>query len=272
MKSCFYTLLVFLLWTTSSDVTAQVTSDLSPCPGFNYELTPGKQTAQEFLEAHFTLLQSDLSPEQKKACQLTQGQSSNLPVRSQADDPLHTITHEHRKNNVWIPSMRDEYLYDANGQVSSFTRNWWDTQTQAFSTPWFRNLYSYDAEGRIIAFTRLSWDEVLLSYVNSFRSTQEWDETGELIQSSGYSWQNEDWLLVSTFNVTMENGLVTETVSKSLSDETGILTNESRVLFEYDDQQRVILQVNELFNPTFALWQASQRTTFIYDGQTQTRR
>ena len=106
-----------------------------------------KSDRQQFVKGQLTLLQSDLTQEQKVACLATRGKSTVLAKRA-ADDPLSTIQYDDWINEAWAPDELDEYFYNAEDFISNILISVWDEALADFAL--VANLIiSYDEEGRL---------------------------------------------------------------------------------------------------------------------------
>ncbi|MEM8489097.1 MAG: DUF3836 domain-containing protein [Bacteroidota bacterium] len=272
MKTCIWIILLVLSCAITAHVNAQVVAELSPCPGYTNNPTANNKSAATKIDAHFKLLQSDLTPAEKTTCLVTAGLTTQLNKQSQADGLLYTVEYQGWDSVAWIPSNQDMYVYDANGHVASRTRRSWNSDTQSYSTARSRTSYTYDAQGRILTVHGQSWDDDAQEFAIGSRSELTWSDAGELLTTMSYGWQNGDWILAASLERTFENGVATKELSKRRDVTTGLLTNYIRVLLAYDDQQRVIERIDQQWDIERVRWQNSVRSTISYAGFTRTSR
>lgn len=267
---------LLLLSSLTVDVVAQgVAPDVNqhfPCPGFSNHQISNSNNAGEDIEARFTLLQSKLTAAQKTTCLVTAGRTSHPHKQSQADGLLYTVEYQGWDSLNWVPSNQDLYQYDTDGRVASRTRRSWNNDTQSYSTARSRSSYTYDAQGRIQTAHWQSWDDAAQAFAIGSRTVYTWNDAGELLTKMSYSWQNGDWLLAASLERTFESGVALEELSKRRDNTTGLLTNYIRMLFEYDDQQRVIQRIHQQWDIDHARWLNVTRSTISYTGFTRTSR
>ena len=237
MKPLFTILLV--LFFAASTVAAQ------DCPGVE-SLTSSKSLFASKKAAvggaSLSILASDLTRDQKMTCLLTRGRHAVLPA--QADDPLSSIIDQIWVDEAWLNDFLAEFGYEE------------DLLTTIFSFIWNPDTEGWDPEGE----TTFTFDEVegiseiiVQSFegealVNALRIRIQEDEFANVLLFQQDFFENEEWQTGLLQESIVENGLIVETVTQAMDDSTGILTNFLLQQFEYDDQQRVIVEYQNPWN------------------------
>ena len=92
----------------------------------------------------------------------------------------------------WVPSYKIEYEYDDAGRVlSQEQKEWVKNAWQGY----YRYEYKYDAEGRQTAYASYNgWSDVYDNWVGTTKTETVCDSQGLIVESSRYTWKNNDWL------------------------------------------------------------------------------
>lgn len=267
MKYTATRLTFFLLIAIAIPANAQTSIATDQCLGLKNDLTSNKQDKQQYVQDQLTLLQSDLSTDQKASCLATRGKTALLG-QSSADEPLSTILYEDWENEAWVSDFLDEYFYRPDGSISNIIESNWNDATASFD-PVYNFIVTFDANGNLATTHELMWDEATSSFVNYSMQTFEISESNQFLGAQNYSWENNDWVLDFSFSTTVVDGLITEDLTQALND-AGVLEDVSRSFFEYDDQNRVISEIFESWDADMSVWETVFRELTSYGDLTST--
>jgi len=190
------------------------------------------------------------------------GEFSALPDKhTLASDPLRSRVEENW-DTEWVPVSRHDYYYNSAGRISNIFRLAWDTTLHDFAVS-HNSIREYNEDGRTTERFELDYDPAMDTLVYSFRMTTEWEDDLILSQFS-YNWDGMQWAPSSAVFSTIEEGVVTRSLSQRYDRDRGMLVNSVLRLSEYDNLGRDILSVFNSWVDETSEWRTISRNSTQY--------
>ena len=148
--------------------------------------------------------------------------------------------------NNWITVLKEEYTYDASGNLTQFLDYEWDDANIKWVASYKRE-YTYDAGGNQTLYLRFDWDDATTKWVASRKSEFTCDAGGNPTQYLDYEWDdaNSKWVADYKSEYTYDaDGNLTQYLDYEWDDANSKWVADDKAEYTYDANG----------NPTFELY------------------
>jgi hypothetical protein len=199
----------------------------------------------------------------RQASTLRSSELKALRATDQKMDSLHWELYD-VANSVWVLSDRELFVYDENGNMTSYV--WFAYDSVAMEIlPYDKEIVTYNAQGQPTEIIWQIWDYDLNQWVNWGRYVLSYDDKGKLIQETISDWDpnGSQWWVGAQFDMTYdESGKQLTEVWSFWDEDAGDLVLTYRDEYLYDDGN--LTTWNEYVYEEGA-WVLLFRTTYSYD-------
>ena len=178
-----------------------------------------------------------------------------------ASEPLRSVETD-IWTTQWVNSSITEYFYNSAEQLSNIFFSKWDSTMNDYSVITQR-IRSYNMDNLITEEIKLDYDEMSDSLIYSRRDSIAWQ--GQVMLSlTLFRWDSTAWGKSFESVNTIEEGLVTENLSRWYNQALGVYVNSSRTFAEYDDMGRQTFFTREYWDTMISEWIPINRVNTTY--------
>jgi len=164
------------------------------------------------------------------------------------------------ESDEWVNFRKYTYSYNDQGdEIGSARFSWHDTEWAEY----YKEIYTYDDKGNMIEL--LTQYYVNGEWENAAKSTNTYDQDGNLIEVYAQIWSDGEWeTYEQEINEYDEQGNMSETLLRQHVNGVIIV---SKFIFTYDDQGLMTEELRLSWSEETEVWSNSQKITCTYDDQ-----
>ncbi len=179
-----------------------------------------------------------------------------------------SILYENWDNPGWLPTEKEDYLYDANNYLTQWEYREWDAGASAWLLIGKAD-YTNNANGAPTQFIAMGWDSNTSTWVNSAKGTYTYNAAGKMLTFTNHDWDNGTWKVTYIETNTYDNnGYLITTLEESF-DLAGALIYKNRTTFTNNAGGVVQQAIGENWNLNTSTWITGGRTTYTYNANSK---
>ncbi|GAL67574.1 T9SS type A sorting domain-containing protein [Jejuia pallidilutea] len=182
-------------------------------------------------------------------------------VQSYSQNQLLSRIDEIDDGGTFVNSTGFNYEYDANGNLTTETIYFWDTNAWvAFG----KTFYTYNANNKATEEIFQSFNIVNSMFENSERIIYTYNANGDVENIEDFIWGTGVWEPEARTNLIYTSGLLTIGVTEDFVG--GVWVNSFRSTVTYNPNNTIAQIVDEEWNTSSNVWELDEREIFTYDA------
>lgn len=164
----------------------------------------------------------------------------------------------------WINDERWDYIFDVDGNLIEYQRNYWDEATEAW-IPTKKFVMTYNTAGLEILFIYQNWDEILEDWKNFFKSEYVYNDESEILESWDWEWDEISGTWAGLYHSEWEytgSGLMEIRIDYGWDVENGEWTLEYKTEYIYDSNDFLIETNGSNMGPISGQWSLNHKSEY----------
>jgi hypothetical protein len=176
-----------------------------------------------------------------------------------------SYTRETWNGTTWIGGVKFLNTYDANSnQISSSVQSW-NSATLTWVNSGNSYTYTYDTYSNLISMLIQSWNSTTLSWVNSSKYTSTFDANNNQTSYLRETWNDPNWVITGK-NIYTYDASNNQTSDLNQTWNGTTYVNSTKYTNTYNANNNQISSLIQVWNSTTLTWVNDNQKTYIYDA------
>ena len=176
-----------------------------------------------------------------------------------------SYTRETWNGTTWVGGYKFLSTYDANSNQISTSGQSWNSSTLTWVNSGNSYTYTYDTNNNLISMLIQSWNSTTLSWVNNSKYTSTFDVNNNQTSYLRETWNDPNWV-ISSKNIYTYDASNNQTSDLRQTWNGTTYDNSTKNTNTYNANNNQISSLTQVWNSTTLTWVNDSQRTYIYDA------